>query len=191
MLPSPKDGRREELVAAARRVHRGGIIAYPCEAVYGLGCDPRKETAIQRLLDIKRRPPDKGLILIADDIERLRPYCQPIPRQRWHAVLSSWPGPYTWLFPAKKTCLSLLTGGRSTIAVRLSADPLMRRLCRLCGHALISTSANRSRQEPARSSEDVLREFGDEIDFVVSGRIKGEGKPTSIRDALSGEVVRP
>ena len=169
-------------------VHQGGVIAYPCEAVYGLGCDPSEETAIQRLLDIKQRPPGKGFILIADNFERLAPYCQPIPNAL-HVFSRSWPGPTTCC-SRLKNMFAGAHAARPTIAVRLSRRP---------GHApshvaygtCPDMTAEPQPQEPARSGEEVLKEFGDEIDFVVSGRIKGRKKPTSIRDALSGKVVRP
>lgn len=183
-------GRPRELLKAAQCVRAGGIIAYPTEAVFGLGCSPRNEAAVQRLLAVKRRPSGKGLILVACCFKQLAPYCEPLPEDRWRAVLSTWPGPYTWLFPAKKTCSALLTGDHSSIAVRISAEPTVRALCRLCGHALVSTSANRSRRSPARRDADVLAEFGDEVDFVVSGCIDGDRNPTSIRDALSGKLIR-
>ena len=189
-LPHEQLSHSKELAQAAQCVQAGGIIAYPTESVYGLGCDPQNEKAIQRLLDIKQRRANKGLIIVASFFRQLTLYCKPIPKQRERIVRATWPGPHTWLFPAKETCSVLLTGSHSTIAVRLSAHPTVRSLCRLCGHALVSTSANHSQQEPARSSTEVLVEFGNNVDYIISGRIEGNKKPTPITDALSGQVVR-
>lgn len=181
---------KNELSIAAQCVRAGGIIAYPTEAVFGLGCDPQDEDAVQRLLHIKRRLPSKGLILVASRFNQLLPYCETLPEDRLEIVRSSWPGPYTWLIPAKKTCPVLLTGSHTSIAVRVSAHPAVRALCQLCGHALVSTSANRSHDKPALSSAEVFVEFGNDVNYIVSGTIRGKKKPTTIRDAMSGKLIR-
>src|SRR6218665_315978 len=87
---------------AAIRLKSGGVIAYPTEAVWGLGCDPFDETAVMRLLAIKQRPVDKGLILIAADLAQLQPLLDlpAMPETRLAEVLASWPGPHTWVLPA-------------------------------------------------------------------------------------------
>jgi L-threonylcarbamoyladenylate synthase len=179
-----------QLHAAARWVRAGGVIAYPTEAVFGLGCDPGDRCAVERLLALKRRSAAKGLILIASEWNQLQPWLDRIPAA-WHEKLqSSWPGPTTWLIPAAKHCPDWLTGHHDTLAVRVSAHPLVRRLCQALDSAIVSTSANRSGQRPARSVLEVRLRFGYQIDFVLPGQIGTLTKPTEIRDLASGTVVR-
>ena len=178
------------LRAAARVVGAGGVIAYPTEAVYGLGCDPRHEPAVRRLLHIKQRPASKGLILIASDFGQLAPWLQPLQPEQ-HALLdSTWPGPYTWLIPAQPTVPRWLRGCHETLAVRVTAHPLAAALCRLCGHPLVSTSANRGGHPPARAALAVRHQLGLMLDYVLPGPTGGASQPTSIRDLRSRHWVR-
>lgn len=171
-------------------MHAGGIIAYPTEAVYGLGCDPLNAATVLRLLAVKRRPIDKGLILIASRFEQLRPFLAPLSPALLAKAQSSWPGPVTWLLPARPETPVWLRGSHETIAVRITAHPVAAALCDAAGTALVSTSANRSTRPPARSALAVRVAFGDDIDYLVHGATGGRGKPTEIRSAVSGKVVR-
>ncbi len=176
---------------AARIVHRGGLIAYPTEAVYGLGCDPLNAAAVQRLLALKQRPMDKGLILIAADLDQLRPFLQPLSAEDEATVLATWPGPVTWLLPARAETPRWLRGRHDTLAVRVTDHPLAAALCRRLGHPLVSTSANRSGRQPARSPLDVLRQLNHGIDLILSAPLGKQARPTTIRDLASGRIVRP
>ncbi len=175
---------------AAHRLHRGGVIAYPTESVFGLGCDPLNEEAVRRLLAIKRRHPGKGVILIADCFERLQPYLGAIPRHRLDEVLRHWPGPHTWLLPAAPWVPAWLTGRHTTLAMRVTAHPVAAALCRAAGMPLVSTSANLSGRPPARSPLQTRLRCGPGIDMVLHGETGGLRQPTPIRDALSGARLR-
>jgi L-threonylcarbamoyladenylate synthase len=178
------------LQAAARVVGAGGIIAYPTEAVFGLGCDPLDRLAVTRLLVIKRRSWQKGLILIAADFAQLKPFLQPLTAAEYGQLAATWPGPFTWLIPACKTTPRWLRGRHETLAVRVTAHPLAARLCRYCGHALVSTSANLSGQPPARSALAVRRQLGRKIDYLLTGPTGGARKPTAIRSLQTSELIR-
>lgn len=171
---------------AARVLRRGGIVAYPTESVFGLGCDPRNRRAVLRLLRIKRRTADKGLILIAAQPAQLRPYVTVLPSR----ALETWPGPYTWLVPASARAPAWVRGRHTRIAVRVTAHPIAARLCRLAGMAIVSTSANRSGEHPARRYHDAVRRLGKLVDYVLSGRVGRQAKPTQIADAVSGKILR-
>jgi len=175
---------------AARIVHRGGLIAYPTEAVYGLGCDPLNAAAVQRLLALKQRPMDKGLILIAADLDQLRPFLQPLSADDEATVQATWPGPVTWLIPARAETPRWLRGSHDTLAVRVTGHPLPAALCRHLGHPLVSTSANRSGQPPARSPLAIRRAFGNAIDLTLSAPLGGRQHPSTIRDLASGRIIR-
>ena len=180
-----------QLRQAARVIHAGGLIAYPTEAVYGLGCDPLNAAAVQRLLALKGRPMDKGLILIAADIEQLRPFLLPLSTADEATVRATWPGPVTWLLPARPETPRWLRGSHDTLAVRITDHPLAAALCRQLGHPLVSTSANRSGQPPARTPLAVRRQFGRIVDLIISGPLGGHERPTLIRDLTTGRILRP
>lgn len=167
----------------------GGVIAYPTEAVYGLGCDPLNRAAVMRLLAIKQRPVAKGLILIADDFSRLLPFVQPPDDVLQQRLDASWPGPVTWLLPARPETPTWLRGRHTSIAVRVTAHRGAAALCAAFGGALVSTSANRLGQPPARTPLQV-RQRCSGVDLVLHGATGGRRRPSEIRDARSGELVR-
>jgi L-threonylcarbamoyladenylate synthase len=175
---------------AVEALRRGGIIAYPTEAVYGLGCDPDDNKAIARILELKQRDRGKGLILIASDVAQLHPYLDDLPDEARHRVLASWPGPFTWLWPAAATTGKWLRGDYATLAVRVTAHPVARALCDAYGKPLVSTSANLSGQPPARTAMEVQQQFGNRIDCIVEGDVGPQASPTEIRDAITGELIR-
>jgi len=175
---------------AAEVIREGGVVAYPVEACFGLGCDPRNRAALRRILRIKRRPRAMGLIVIADRVSRLAPLVTTFDVACRAAMLASWPGRHTWLLPAAPAASRWLRGDHASIAVRVTAHRPAAQLCRLARRALVSTSANRSGRRMLRSAEAVRREFGGEVDFVLDGRIGGAGAPSVIRDAGSGAVLR-
>ena len=175
---------------ATQLLHEGGVIAYPTESVFGLGCDPMNRTAVMRLLAIKQRPVEKGVILIADDFERLRPYVGALPAHKLQQVLNQWPGPFTWLLPAAEGVPNWLTGAHESLAMRVTAHPIAAALCRAAGMPLVSTSANVSHRPPARSALQTSIRCGAEVDLIIHGDTGGLARPTPIRDALSGETLR-
>ncbi len=179
-----------QLRRAAECVRQGGLIAYPTEAVYGLGCDPLDGVAVRRLLALKQRPEHKGLILIAADFDQLRPFVRELPEEVMARVHASWPGAATWLLPAAPGVPIWLTGRHATLAVRVTAHPLAAALCRACNSPLVSTSANVSNRPPARTALQVRLRLGDAIDFILTGAVGALAQPTPIRDAQSGHWVR-
>jgi L-threonylcarbamoyladenylate synthase len=179
-----------QLRQAARIVHGGGVIAYPTEAVFGLGCDPFDPHAVYRLLALKQRPWEKGLILIAADLAQLEPFILPLSEKELATVNATWPGPVTWLLPARPETPQWLRGTHHSIAVRVSDHPVARALCRACGHALVSTSANPAGKPPARSPLKVRQAFGSQIDYIVAGPLGELAQPTPIRDLATKKFIR-
>ncbi len=175
---------------AVEVLREGGVIAYPTEAVYGLGCDPDDQAAIEKILALKQRERSKGLILIASDVDQLQPYLEELPEEAHHRALASWPGPFTWVWPTKADTSEWLRGDFATLAVRVTAHPLARELCQAFGKPLVSTSANLSGQPPARTAAEVHEQFGPRVDFILEGEVGPHSSPTEIRDALSGELIR-
>lgn len=169
-----------------------GVIVYPTEAVYGLGCDPDSETAVMNLLDIKQRPVEKGLILIADNYGQLLEYVDDdkIPMDKRADIFSSWPAAVTWVMPAKKSTPKWLTGQFDTIAVRVAAHPVVKQLCQEFGKPLVSTSANLTGQEPVLTLEEAKSAFGNKVSAYVEGPLGGNTKPSQIKDAFTGKLFR-
>lgn len=181
---------RLRVARAAHVVRRGGVIAYPTEAVFGLGCLPREQRAVGRVLAIKRRSWRKGLILIGADFGQLERYVVLPPEPRRSEVLASWPGPSTWVLDARAGAPRWVTGARASVAVRVTAHPVAAALCSAVGDALVSTSANLSRRPPHRSLLKLRRELGRRVDYVLAGPLGGLAQPTVIRDARSGLILR-
>ena len=175
---------------AARKVRAGAVIAYPTEAVWGLGCDPWNEEAVDRLLAIKSRSVDKGLILIADNIRQFDFLFEDFPQDWLDRMASTWPGPNTWLVPHRELLPEWITGVHDTVALRVSNHPQVRELCALVG-PLISTSANPQGRPAARTRLRVEQYFRGQLDLVLGGSLGGRRNPSVIRDLISGEVVRP
>ena len=175
---------------AAAVVRAGGVVACPTEAVFGLSCDPRNEKAVTRILTLKRRSADKGLILIAAEFSQLQHYCDALDEARLREVRATWPGPHTWLFPASAACPTQVRGIHSTVAVRVTAHPIASKLCRLSGSALVSTSANISGGVAARNVRTLTETFGDALDAIVEGEPGGAASVTPIKDAVTGKSLR-
>ncbi len=183
-------GLRWPLRRAREVVWGGGVIAYPTEAVYGLGCDPLERSAAARILAIKERDAAKGFILIAAHMQQLLPFLAPLDKCAHKKLQASWPGPITWVVPAAHDIPHWLSGGRDTLAVRVTAHPVVRMLCEITGMALVSTSANRSGHAPARSALQVKIHLGKEVDCIVPGAVGPQCRPTEIRDFLTDTVLR-
>lgn len=179
-----------QLRLAARTLHAGGVVAYPTEAVYGLGCDPFNEQAALRLLTIKGRDINKGLIVIAASHDQLQPLLQPQSESTLAPVLASWPGPHTWILPANPLVPFWLTGGGGGIAVRVTAHPVAAGLCTAFGGPLVSTSANASGRPPAKSALQARRALGKHVDYFLGGATGGNPRPSEIRDARDGRLLR-
>lgn len=177
------------LRSAAEVIRNGGLVAYPTEAVYGLGCDPRNERAVERLLRLKGRSVKQGLILLAADVEQLRDWMDLDEMQRaWLA--SQWPSARTWLVSPSARVPRWITGEHERVAVRVSAHPVARTLARYAGTPIVSTSANRSGEPAARNRFQVGRRLGAGVDFIVTGECDPAARPSTIIDFESGRVVR-
>lgn len=175
---------------AVNALRAEGVIAYPTEAVWGVGCDPFCETAVEQLLQMKQRDWRKGVILVAANMEQFEMYLHGMDEKTLQTLRASWPGPNTWLVPNNGAAPDWITGGRDTLALRVTAHPVVTALCKRFGGALVSTSANPAGKSPARSLLDVRRHFGNQLDAIVPGALGGLKNPTQIRDVISGEICR-
>ncbi len=178
-----------DIITAIQQLKAGKVIAYPTEAVYGLGCDPLNEAAVMHLLHIKQRPIEKGLILIADSIQQLEPYLL-LNDEILARITPTWPGPVTWVIPAQASVPKWLTGEHNSLAVRVTAHPIAQQLCRDYGSPLVSTSANATTQPAMKTAAELLTTFPDSDIFILDGKVGELAQETAIYDAVSGMQLR-
>ena len=172
---------------AAQVIRAGGVIAYPTEAVYGLGCNPHDRDAVQKILSLKRRPERAGLILIAADSGQLDGWVAP----DTNLDRAMKPGAVvTWVVNAGPETPEWISGGRDTVAVRITRHPIAAALCLETNMPIVSTSANRSGRPPASSALQVRCGFGPGIDYVLAGPTGKRLQPSEIRDARTGAILR-
>ena len=179
-----------DTAAAVEQLRDGQVIAYPTEAVYGLGCDPFNESAVRKLLALKGRHESAGLVLIASDYFQLQPWISPVDSNLIDKARQTWPGPVTWLFPRANDVPDYVAGHHDTIAVRITSHKTSRELCQAFGSALISTSANHTAAMPARSVGEVEKYFGQQLGGVLAGALGGAKNPSEIRDLITGDTIR-
>lgn len=177
------------LGVAASVLRGGGIVAHATEAVWGLACDPFDAAAVARVLELKRRSVEKGLIVIGETADMFAAELARVDDVTATRVARSWPGPETWLLP-NRSFPTWITGGRAEVAVRVPGHQQARQLCARFGGALVSTSANRSGHSPARDELTVRRYFGSHVDYVLPGQVAGATAPSRIRHAMSGRRLR-
>ncbi len=176
---------------AARALKAGGVLAYPTEAVWGLGCDPGNEKAVERILQLKDRPRHKGLILVAAAEEQFDWLLSELTDDQRSRLSCTWPGPVTWLVPHRGQVPDGICGEHDSVAIRVSAHPGVIALCEAFGGPLVSTSANPAGAEPARHQYQLQQYFGAELDGVVPGTVGAASQPSMIRDLLSDRILRP
>ncbi len=179
---------------AKKKIQAGKVIAYPSEAVYGLGCDPANKAALQKLLSIKSRSPKKGLIIIASQLENFSAYIKPLTQSQLQLIAQVNTRATTWIVPAKENVSNLLCGqtkkGLKKIAIRLTQHPLLFELCEKLGHPIVSTSANLASHPVSYSALQVRRQFQDKLDYILCAPLGGDKKPSQIRDIQTGETLR-
>ena len=194
-----------QLEAVQQFLQAGNLLAYPTEAVWGIGCDPFNETAVKQILAIKQRPIEKGMIVITGDIAHIQPFLQPLPQQVVDSIAASWQSSdaqaTTWLLPIPASLQGKIpewvTGGRDSLAIRVISHPMIAELCNHIAHVdhnnpfgfLVSTSCNLSGLTPATDFAAAYHYFGDAIGYLL-GDTLGFVRPSQIFDALTQQQVR-
>lgn len=173
----------------AAHLKRGGLIAYPTESCYGLGCVPSNRRAVQRILKLKQRPQRKGLILIASHYQQVARYIQPLTLAEQQKLQADGARAVTYLLPVKPSCPRWLRGAHDTLAVRLTAHPFAKCLCRSAGSAMVSTSANRSGMRAVKTYAECQRLFGKKV-WVLRGRVGKRRRPSTIKSWGGDRIVR-
>jgi len=182
---------RWQLRKTVSTLKTGGVIAYPTEAVWGLGCDPFERQAVERILEMKQRPMHKGLILVAGAMEQIDFLLCPLSDEQRATLAQHWPGPVTFLVPDPLNQVPYwVKGEHSSVAVRISQHPLIRQVSEDFGGPIVSTSANPAGKEPARSRLKVNLYFNGVVDTITGGELGAQSQPSQIRDLCSGAILR-
>ena len=173
----------------AHAVSQGAIFGYPTDTIWGFGCHPLIASSVARILQIKNRKPDKGLILLSSRLDYCAAYVG-LDLEQLEPVRSSTDHPTTWLVPASRNCPLWIRGNYPTVAIRITRHPLLDYLCDRLQAPIVSTSANRARKSTVRNSVQMRKQFGDELDFIVSGFATGSNRPSEIKSLLKGTTIR-
>lgn len=178
------------LARTARAIRAGAVVAYPTEAVWGLGCDPYNHAAVQRILDLKQRPVEKGLIMIAAHLEQCEELLQGLPDSWLQRIAQPMPKPTTWLIPNNGCVPFWITGDHASFALRITRHPYAKQLCELVGGPIVSTSANPAGKPEAKNRVTLRQYFPMGIDDIAPGIIGASGSPSEIVDIKTGAVLR-
>ena len=170
---------------------KGCVFAYPTEAVYGLGCDPLNQVAMETILTLKQRPMEKGVILIAGKFEELTGYVDfsTLSNEVIQRIRETWPGPFTWLVPKGPKTKDWVSGGSELVAVRVTTHKLVQDMCSIIDRPIVSTSANIGGMPPAKSADDVIGYFGHQVE-LIDGELGTQDHPSTIINALTMEQIR-
>lgn len=187
---------QNQIMTAVDKLKQGQVIAYPTEAIWGLGCDPYQQNAFEKILQLKQRPIEKGVILLASDIEQIDFLLQDLTPTQYKIILDSWKNTTlnqqqasTWLFPTHDKIPHWITGQYQKVAVRVSHHTLCQQLCRNFGGFIVSTSANLNGLAPALNESQVREYFADRV-YIVQGHLGQSHRPSRIIDAITGQILR-
>ena len=183
------------LEQAIHILKQGDVLAYPTEAVWGLGCDPRQEDAFRKILKLKQRPIEKGVILLSESIDRVEPLLADLDTTIRDQVIASWEKSshnqraHTWLLPINSEIPAWIYGDHDRVAIRVTNHSLCQQLCRSLDDFVVSTSANPAGLSPAMNALEVQKYFSDAV-AILSGELGDSPEPSRIVDAVTGQVIR-
>lgn len=171
-------------------IQSGGLIVYPTEAVYGIGCDYKQQESVNKLLSLKKRPVEKGLILVGSHVQQILPLIQPDDGNQLAKALKTWPGHFTWVFKASKSTPKWISGEHDSVAVRISKHPVIKRLCSQLNQPIVSTSANISGSAVINDMAQIKKIFSDRVDCYIDEPLGNHKGASQIRNAATGLIIR-
>jgi L-threonylcarbamoyladenylate synthase len=185
---NPESPHRDAVQEAATRIRGGGIVALPTDTLYGLAADPFRRDAVARVFEVKGRPADRALPLIACDTAQVTASFGPLNAVAERLATAFWPGPLTLLVMAPPGLGADVTGGTGRIGVRVPADAVARAVCRAVGWPVTATSANISGEPPSSDPDVIERTLGARIDLLLDGGPTPGGAPSTIVDVTTAET---
>ncbi|MEM4484268.1 MAG: L-threonylcarbamoyladenylate synthase, partial [Sulfolobales archaeon] len=183
----------EKMREAADVIIRGGLVAFPTETVYGLGCDALNRDAARRVFEVKRRPVDNPLIIHVKDFDQLNLVAREIPEKAYKLIKRLWPGPLTLILPRRREIPLETTGGLDTVAVRSPAHPVALKLIELSERPIAAPSANISGRPSPTKAEHVIEDLYDSIDMIIDSGETLFGLESTIINILTSPptLLRP
>ena len=179
----------EQIEQAVAVLRAGKLVAFPTETVYGLGADASNVSAIRKVFAAKQRPVDHPLIVHLSEMSGLKYWASVVPREAWLLAEAYWPGPLTMVLPRAAHVADELTGGQSTIALRVPSHPVARRLLYAFNGAIAGPSANRFGHLSPTSAAHVREELGDAVDYILDGGDCPVGIESTIVAFRNGQAV--
>lgn len=165
---------------------QGGIIAYPTDTTYGIGCDIFNKKGLKRIYQVKERDPRKPFSFICSDLSDVASYSQ-VSNFAFKTMRRHLPGPYTFVLEATRTVPDLLTTRQKTVGIRIPENPIALAIVRELGHPLVTTSANISGGDAIHSPEEIEATMGKMLDMVVDGGVL-LGDPSSVISLIDDRV---
>jgi L-threonylcarbamoyladenylate synthase len=189
VLPVRPDAPDSEVVREAAEVLlRGGIVAFPTDTLYGLSVALMDPSAVEFLHRLKRRPPKLSVISLLPDPDDIHPLVADVPEVAQALIDRFWPGPLSIVFKASPLVPERVQGEGGTIALRVPKHALSHEILRAVGGPVVSSSANVSGEPPARSADEVIAAFGNQLDVVLDGGPAAASEPTTLVDVSKGRI---
>ncbi len=167
---------------AVRLIKQGGLVAYPTDSVYGLGCNARDDAAVLQVFEVKRRPRSEPLPILIADLDQLSHVAGEIPEVARRLIARFWPGALTLILRKARHVSAIVTAGDETVAVRLPDHPIPRSLIRQAGVPIIGTSANIYGSAAPTTAQHVAFELGDQVDMILDGGRTRHGRESTVVD---------
>jgi len=183
---NPENPDQEVLLQAAELLRQGGLIGYPTETVYGLGANPFRPDAVERLNRLKKRPGNRSVILLIEGERMLRELVADVPAPALRLLERFWPGPLTIVFKANQLLPAHL---HPTVALRVSSHPVAQGIVRKLKMPLVSSSANLSGAPPACSAQQVQESFPQGLNLIIDSGPAGEPEVSTIVDVTAERVA--
>lgn len=174
---------RDDLREAVRVLRAGGVILYPTDTVWGIGCDATNETAVQRIFDIKHRADSKSMLVLLDGAGKLQGYVERVPETAWTLLeMADGQKPMTIIYPNAKNLAHNLLAEDGSVGIRITQEPFSKALCEQLHCPIVSTSANISGEPAAKVFDEIAQEIRDAVDYVCMYRRndKTPHQPSSI-----------
>lgn len=173
----------DDIKQACEVMQRGGIILYPTDTIWGIGCDATNAEAVQRVYKIKQRADSKALIILTDSEAKVEYYVSEVPETAWQ-LLDVAVKPLTLIYPGARNLATNLLADDGSIAIRITKEPFSQRLCRQFRKAIVSTSANISGNAAPHNFSEISDEIKNAVDYIVTAR------RDEIKESLPSSIIK-
>jgi tRNA threonylcarbamoyl adenosine modification protein (Sua5/YciO/YrdC/YwlC family) len=180
-----------DILKAVEILRNGGVIIYPTDTIYGIGCDITKQKAVERVARIKNMRPDKpDCSFIFYDLSQISDYCKPIPNSIFKLIKKNLPGPFTFVLNANSNVPRLFKNSKKSIGIRIPDNNIIREIVKELGNPIMSTSVHDDDEiiEYITDPELIHEKYKDQVDLVIDGGF-GDNRPSTVLDCTTGEPM--